>query len=81
MVDKFMWNEEEGMFFDYDIVKQECCIYEFCMMFWVFWVGIVMLKQVVEMVCKGLLWFEVVGGFVVGMEKFCGEIGLEWLNW
>lgn len=77
MMDKLMWNEEEGMFFDYDTVKQERCTYETCTTFWALWAGIATPKQAAEMVKKGLPKFEASGGLLSGTEKSRGVIGLE----
>lgn len=77
MMDKLMWNEEEGMFFDYDTVKQERCTYETCTTFWALWAGIATPKQAAEMVRKGLPKFEASGGLLSGTEKSRGVIGLE----
>ncbi|KAM5352283.1 hypothetical protein ACJ41O_005006 [Fusarium nematophilum] len=77
MMDKLMWNEEEGMFFDYDTVKQERCTYETCTTFWALWAGIATPKQAAEMVRKGLPKFEAYGGLLSGTEKSRGAVGLE----
>ncbi|KAM4066071.1 trehalase domain-containing protein [Hirsutella rhossiliensis] len=76
-VDKLMWSEAEGMFFDYDTVKQERCSYESSTTFWALWAGIATPKQAAEMVKKGLPKFEAFGGLLAGTEKSRGEIGLE----
>lgn len=76
-VDKLMWSEAEGMFFDYDTVKQERCSYETSTTFWALWAGIATPKQAAEMVKKGLPKFEAFGGLLAGTEKSRGEIGLE----
>uniref|UniRef100_A0A0D2XNJ9 Trehalase n=1 Tax=Fusarium oxysporum (strain Fo5176) TaxID=660025 RepID=A0A0D2XNJ9_FUSOF len=39
-VDKLMWDEKEGMFFDYDTPKRERCTYESCTTLWALWAGI-----------------------------------------
>lgn len=77
MVDKLMWNEEEGMFFDYDTVKQERCTYESSTTLWALWAGIATPNQAAEMVRKGLPKFEAVGGLLAGTEKSRGEVGIE----
>ncbi|KAL3953086.1 hypothetical protein ACCO45_013029 [Purpureocillium lilacinum] len=77
MMDKLMWDEKEGMFFDYDFVKQERCTYETATTFWAMWAGIASPKQAAEMVKKGLPKFEAYGGLLAGTEKSRGEIGLE----
>ena len=76
-MDKLMWNEEEGMFFDYNTVKQERCTYESCTTLWALWAGIASPKQAADMVKKGLPKFEAYGGLLAGTEKSRGEIGLE----
>ncbi|RDA92506.1 hypothetical protein CP533_4185 [Ophiocordyceps camponoti-saundersi (nom. inval.)] len=77
MVDRLMWNEAEGMFFDYDTVKQERRTYESSTTFWAMWAGIATPKQAAEMVKKGLPKFEALGGLLAGTEKSRGEVGLE----
>ncbi|KAK5987473.1 Cytosolic neutral trehalase [Cladobotryum mycophilum] len=76
-MDKLMWNEEEGMFFDYDTVKKERCTYETATTLWALWAGIATPKQAAELVKKGLPRFEAFGGLVAGTEKSRGEVGLE----
>ncbi|RCI12434.1 putative trehalase [Ophiocordyceps polyrhachis-furcata BCC 54312] len=77
MVDRLMWNEAEGMFFDYDTAKQERRTYESSTTFWAMWAGIATPKQAAEMVKKGLPKFEAHGGLLAGTEKSRGEVGLE----
>src|SRR5262249_13640237 len=33
-IDKYLWNEDAGMYFDYDTVKREQCRYESCTTLW-----------------------------------------------
>lgn len=76
-VDKYLWNEQEGMFFDYDTVRKQQCTYESCTTFWALWSGIASPKQAAAMVHHALPKFETVGGLVSGTEKSRGEISLE----
>ncbi|KFH45862.1 Neutral trehalase-like protein [Hapsidospora chrysogenum ATCC 11550] len=76
-MDKLMWNEKEGMFFDYDTVKKEQCTYETATTLWALWAGLATPKQAADMVKKGLPRFEAYGGLLAGTEKSRGEIGLE----
>jgi alpha,alpha-trehalase len=76
-VDKLMWDEKEGMFFDYDTVKRERCTYESCTTLWALWAGIATPKQAAEMVRKALPKFEAYGGLVSGTEESRGAVGLE----
>ncbi|WKT44492.1 Glycoside hydrolase, family 37 [Fusarium oxysporum f. sp. vasinfectum] len=76
-VDKLMWDEKEGMFFDYDTAKRERCTYESCTTLWALWAGIATPKQAAEMVRKALPKFEAYGGLVSGTEESRGAVGLE----
>ena len=76
-VDKLMWDEQEGMFFDYDTAKRERCTYETATTFWALWAGIATPKQAADMVRKGLPRFEAYGGLLAGTEKSRGEVGLQ----
>jgi len=76
-MDKLMWNEEEGMFFDYDTAKKEQCTYETATTLWALWAGIATPKQAADLVKKGLPRFEAYGGLLAGTEKSRGKVGLE----
>ncbi|VUC33571.1 unnamed protein product [Clonostachys rosea] len=76
-MDKLMWNEQEGMFFDYNVKKQERCTYETATTLWALWAGIASPKQAVDLVKKGLPRFEAYGGLLSGTEKSRGEVGLK----
>ncbi|KAI5462591.1 trehalase-domain-containing protein [Mariannaea sp. PMI_226] len=75
-MDKLMWDEEEGMFFDYNTKEQKRCTYETCTTFWALWAGIASPKQAADMVRKGIPKFEAYGGLLSGTEKSRGEVGL-----
>jgi alpha,alpha-trehalase len=76
-IDKYLWNKEAGMYFDYDTVKQKQCAYESCTTFWALWAGVATPKQAAEMVAKGLPKFEAFGGLLSGTEESRGELSLE----
>ncbi|KKA28608.1 hypothetical protein TD95_003950 [Thielaviopsis punctulata] len=76
-IDKYLWNAEEGIYFDYDTVKQEQCTYESCTTLWALWAGVASPKQAAEMVAKGLPRFEAIGGLLSGTEKSRGAVGLD----
>jgi alpha,alpha-trehalase len=76
-IDKYLWNEKEGMYFDYDTVKKQQCTYESCTTFWALWCGVSSPKQAALMVANGLPKFEAMGGLLSGTEESRGEIGLE----
>lgn len=76
-IDKLMWNEEEGMFFDYNIATKERCTYESCTTLWALWAGIASPQQAAAIVKKGLPKFEAYGGILAGTEKSRGKVGLQ----
>ncbi|ETS74559.1 Neutral trehalase [Pestalotiopsis fici W106-1] len=76
-IHKYMWNEEEGMYFDYDTVKQEQSTYESCTTFWPLWAGVPDPDKAAKVVQKALPKFEAYGGLLSGTEKSRGEISLE----
>lgn len=75
-MDKFMWNDAAGMYFDYDTVKKERTDYESATTFWTMWAGLASPKQAAALVLNALPKFEEFGGLVSGTEKSRGEITL-----
>lgn len=75
-MDRYMWSEEDGIYFDYDTVKQVRTEYESATTFWAMWAGVATTKQASLMVIKGLPKFELFGGLVSGTEKSRGKVGL-----
>lgn len=76
-IDKYLWNEKEGMYFDYDTVKREQCTYESVTTFWAMWAGVSSPKQAAAMVTKALPKFEALGGLLSGTKKSRGEVSLQ----
>ncbi|OAA59075.1 neutral trehalase [Niveomyces insectorum RCEF 264] len=76
-MDKYLWNEKEGMYFDYDTVKKQQCTYESCTTFWAMWAGVASPKQAAAMVAKALPKFEALGGLLSGTEESRGPVSLE----
>jgi alpha,alpha-trehalase len=76
-IDKYLWNEKKGMYFDFDTVKKEQCTYESCTAFWALWSGVASPAQAAKLVAIGLPMFEAAGGLVSGTEKSRGVVGLE----
>ncbi|KAK4900913.1 alpha,alpha-trehalase nth1 [Elasticomyces elasticus] len=76
IMDKLMWNEEKGMYFDYNTVKREQTGYESATTFWAMWAGVATPQQAQAMVQKALPRFEVHGGLVSGTEESRGPVGL-----
>ena len=76
-VDKYLWDEEAGMYFDYDTVKKERTGYESATTFWPMWSGLATPRQAAVLVESALPKFEVFGGLVSGTEKSRGRVGLD----
>lgn len=76
-MDKYLWNEEKGMYFDYDTVKQEQCSYESVTTLWAMWAKCCSSEQAQKMVDVALQKFEVMGGLVSGTAESRGEITLD----
>ncbi|KAL2819521.1 trehalase-domain-containing protein [Aspergillus granulosus] len=76
-MDTYLWDEEKGMYFDYDTVKQERTNYESATTFWAMWAGLATPRQASELISKGLPRFEMFGGLVSGTEESRGAVGLD----
>jgi alpha,alpha-trehalase len=77
LVDKYLWDEEAGMYFDYDVVKKARTGYESATTFWPLWSGLATPRQATILVERALPKFEVFGGLVSGTEKSRGVVGLD----
>lgn len=75
-MDKHMWNESLGMFFDYDTNKKEMIDYVSATTFWALWAGVASPKQASSIVEKALPVLEDIGGLVAGSERSRGNVSL-----
>ncbi|KAI5295730.1 alpha,alpha-trehalase nth1 [Ascosphaera acerosa] len=75
-MNKYMWNDKEGMFFDYNTAKKCMTTYESVTTFWTMWSGLCTPRQASRMVNEALPKFECYGGLVSGTEKSRGEISI-----
>ncbi|KAI9038602.1 alpha,alpha-trehalase [Aspergillus affinis] len=76
-MDTFMWDEEKGMFFDYDTVKKERSTYESSTTFWAMWAGLATPLQATQLVKRALPRLEAYGGLACGTEESRGAVSLE----
>jgi alpha,alpha-trehalase len=74
--DKYLWDEEAGMYFDYNVVKKEKTGYESATTLWPMWSGLASPRQAAVLVAQALPKLEAFGGLVSGTEKSRGEVGL-----
>ncbi|ODV91070.1 glycoside hydrolase family 37 protein [Tortispora caseinolytica NRRL Y-17796] len=77
LMQKYMWNEEKGMYFDYDTVIKQQTEYESATTFWAMWAGLCTPDQASLMVKKALPKLEELGGLASGTERSRGAIGLD----
>ena len=77
VMEKYMWSEKSGMFFDYDTAKKQRTHYESATTFWAMWAGVATPRQAQALVEIALPKFDEFGGLVSGTEKSRGEIHLE----
>jgi alpha,alpha-trehalase len=75
-IDAHLWNEEKGLYFDYDTVTKEQTAYECATCLWALWSGVASPHQAALLVSKGLPKFECVGGIVSGSQPSPAEAGL-----
>ncbi|KAI7894398.1 trehalase-domain-containing protein [Mucor mucedo] len=75
-INKYLWNEEEDLYFDYDTVKEEMTTYESATAYWMMWAGCASSDQANKL-AKSLYKFEVKGGLVSGTERSRGHITID----
>jgi len=76
-IDKYLWNEEESLYFDYDTVKEEQSTYDTVTAYWAMWAGCASADQAEKLTENSLSKFEVTGGLVSGTECSRGQISLD----
>ena len=75
-IDRYLWNEEKGMYFDYDTVNKSATEYESATTFWALWAGLATPHQAEALVEKALPKLEAFGGIMSGTEDSRGAISL-----
>ncbi|THU84192.1 glycoside hydrolase family 37 protein [Dendrothele bispora CBS 962.96] len=76
-IDKYLWNEDKSLYFDYDTVKEQQILYESVTALWPLWAGCASEEQCWKLVMNSLKKFEVLGGLVSGTEESRGKISLD----
>lgn len=76
LIDRHLWNEEKGLYFDYNTATKGQNVYESVTAFWALWSGVASPHQAALLVKHGLPKFECVGGLVSCTEESRGEISL-----
>lgn len=75
--DKFFWNEQEGMYFDYNTLTEQQETYVSATTFWPLWAGLADPRRAAVLVEKALPQLEEHGGLVSGTEKSRGPVGID----
>ena len=71
-IDKYLWNEKAGMFFDYDFVKQRQSTYAYVTVYYPLWAGLATPGEA-KAVMKNLSIFEQPGGLVMSPYETGGQ--------
>lgn len=77
LMDKYLWNAKEGMYFDYDTRLRVQSDYESATSFWALWAGVASPKQAGILVEMTLPKLEAIGGLLAGTERSRGKISLK----
>ncbi|CCH44901.1 alpha,alpha-trehalase [Wickerhamomyces ciferrii] len=75
-INRYLWNEEKGLFFDYNVKLQKQHTYETATTFWSLWSGVASKEQALRL-SENVHIFEELGGLAAGTEKSRGEISLD----
>ena len=73
-IDKYLWNEERGLYFDYNTVTQKQTEHETVTSLWALWCGVASPHQAALLVEKGFPRFECVGGLSSNTKTSCGPV-------
>ena len=73
LIHKYLWNENRGLFFDYDFVTQKQSSYEYATTFYPLWAGLAS-KEQAKAVVANLPLFEQAGGLAMSQHA----TGAQW---
>jgi alpha,alpha-trehalase len=71
-IQKYLWNEQKGLFYDYDFESKKLSTYDYVTTFYPLWAGIATPEQA-KAVVKNLAVFERPGGLVMSPYKTGGQ--------
>ncbi|KAK2734657.1 hypothetical protein FQN57_001602 [Myotisia sp. PD_48] len=74
-VNQYLWNEERGMYFDFNTDTKTQSTFEYVSTFYPLWCGIASEEQAERVVSNALPLFECVGGLSTSTQSSRGEIG------
>ena len=76
-MEKLMWNDKKGMFFDFNTKTRRRHQYESATTFWALWAGVASPRQAAYMVERALPRMLHNGGLAAGSEESRGDLGLD----
>ena len=76
-MNRWLWNESSGQYFDYDFIKKEPVIYDSATAFWPLWAGASSPEQAQKLISNLLPKLEMSGGLVSGTEQSRGSLSLD----
>lgn len=74
LIDKYMWNEEKGLYFDYNTASKQQTSFETVTSLWTLWCGVASPHQAALLMKRGLPKFECVGGLSTITKESRGPI-------
>ena len=74
LIDNLLWNEQKGLFFDFNAASKEQTTYESVTTFWAMWSGVASEQQASLLIENALPLFEKAGGLCVSTERSRGPI-------
>lgn len=75
-ITKYLWNEEDSIFYDYNVKTKEQTGYESATAFWPLWSKAASKDQAEKLVRNSLPKLEEFGGLVAGTLRSRGDVGL-----
>lgn len=76
-IDKYLWDEETGFYYDYNVKTEKRTSYESVTTFWALWAGMSSQEQAQRMVENALPKLEEFGGLVACTARARGELSLD----
>lgn len=76
LIEKYMWNEEQSLYFDYNIKIKDQSTYESVTAFYVLWAKVCTPERAEILIKNSLHKFEEFGGLVSGTEESRGALGV-----
>ncbi|CCH62025.1 hypothetical protein TBLA_0G00780 [Henningerozyma blattae CBS 6284] len=75
-INKYLWDENTGFYYDYNVKLEQRTSYESATTFWSLWAGLASQQQANLMVEKALPKLEVLGGLVACSENSRGPLSI-----